>query len=178
MEIISTEFENLFIMDYGSYKDNRGEFVKTIHKQTFDQVGLESVFTESFYSVSSKNVIRGMHYQNPPEDHAKLVYVLTGAIIDVILDIRKNSKTYGKYLSVELSENNRKGIYIGKGFAHGFLALEDNTTVEYHTTTSQHKESEAGIRYDSFGFDWNVVNPVMSDRDLAFQKFSETTSLF
>ncbi|GGE55757.1 dTDP-4-dehydrorhamnose 3,5-epimerase [Pedobacter psychrotolerans] len=178
MKIVSTEFENLFIMDYSSYKDNRGEFVKTIHKQTFDEFGLESVFTESFYSVSAKDVIRGMHYQNPPEDHVKLVYVLTGAIIDVVLDIRKESITYGKYFFVELSQNNRNGIYIGKGFAHGFLALEDDTTVEYHTTTSQHKEFEAGIRYDSFGFDWKVSKPIMSDRDLAFQKFTETISLF
>lgn len=178
MKILETKFKDLFVLEYGSYHDKRGEFVKTIHKETFETNGLMALFTESFYSVSSKNVIRGMHFQNPPADHIKLVYVITGAILDVVLDIRRDSSTYGKAFSIELSEANRKGIYIGKGFAHGFLALEDKTVVEYHTSTSQSKQYEEGIRYDSFGFDWNVQAPILSERDLSFKDFSEFNNLF
>jgi dTDP-4-dehydrorhamnose 3,5-epimerase len=178
MEIKDTAFEDLYIMEYTSFLDQRGEFVKTIHKETFLSKGLVYIFNESFYSVSNKNVIRGMHFQVPPEDHAKLVYVVTGSIIDVVLDIRNDSPSFGEFFSIELSTKNRKGLYIGKGFAHGFLALEDNTTVEYHTTTSQNRECEAGIKFDSFGYDWNVKEPILSVRDLAFQNFSNIESPF
>ena len=178
MEIKDTAFEDLYIMEYNSFLDQRGEFVKTIHKETFLSKGLDYIFNESFYSVSNKNVIRGMHFQVPPEDHAKLVYVVTGSIIDVVLDIRNDSPSFGEFFSIELSTKNRKGLYIGKGFAHGFLALEDNTTVEYHTTTSQNRECEAGIKFDSFGYDWNVKEPILSVRDLAFQNFSNIESPF
>lgn len=178
MEIKDTTFQDLYIMEYNSFLDQRGEFVKTIHKETFLNEGLEYIFNESFYSVSNKNVIRGMHFQVPPEDHAKLVYVVTGSIIDVVLDIRNDSPNFGEFFSIELSAKNRKGIYIGKGFAHGFLALEDNTTVEYHTSTSQNRECEAGIKFDSFGYDWEVKEPILSIRDLAFQNFSDIESPF
>ncbi|MDQ0637087.1 dTDP-4-dehydrorhamnose 3,5-epimerase [Pedobacter sp. W3I1] len=178
MEILDTPFQDLYIMEYNSFLDNRGEFVKTIHKETFLEKNLNYVFTESFYSISNKNVIRGMHFQVPPEDHSKLVYVVTGSIIDVILDIRTSSETYGEFFFLELSAKNRKGIYIGKGFAHGFLSLENGTTVEYHTSTSQNRECEAGIRFDSFGYDWEVKKPILSNRDLEFKIFSEIQSPF
>lgn len=165
-------------MDYGSFVDNRGEFVKTIHEESFLEKGLDCDFKESFYSVSKRNVIRGMHYQLPPSDHDKLVYVLTGAIIDVVLDIRNDSPTFGKFFSIELSAENRKGIYIGKGFAHGFLSLYDNTTVEYHTTTPQDRACEAGIKFDSFGYDWQTTSPIISQRDQDFQLFKDLTSPF
>ena len=178
MKIVKTEFHDLFVIEYASYKDNRGEFVKTIHEKTFAEHGLEWKFTESFYSVSDQHVIRGMHYQKPPADHAKLVYVITGAIIDVVLDIRQSSPTFGQAFSVELSAENRKGIYIGKGFAHGFLALQKGTTVEYHTTTSQDKEAEGGIKYDSFGFNWGIDKPILSIRDAAFEGFTSSKQYF
>jgi len=177
MNIIKTSIEDIFILELFSFKDDRGEFVKTIHKETFEKYNLEYIFTESFYSVSKKNVIRGMHFQTPPMDHAKLVYVVSGKILDVVVDLRKGS-TFGKHYSVELSDENRKGVYIGKGFAHGFLALEDNTVVEYHTTSSQSKQHEAGILWDSFGFDWGVSNPVLSLRDQNFNSFDLETKYF
>lgn len=172
MKILKTGFKDLYIMDYHSFSDNRGEFVKTIHQDIFEQAGLEYKFTESFYSVSKREVLRGMHFQLPPYDHAKLVYVITGCILDVVVDLRLESATYGQYFTIELSGMNRKGIYIGKGFAHGFLALQNNSVVEYHTTTSQNKEYEGGIKYDSFGFEWPVSNPVLSDRDNNFVEFN------
>lgn len=178
MEIANTDFNDLYLMDYASYHDDRGEFVKTIHAETFIKSNLEYNFTESFFSVSKKNVIRGMHFQLPPADHTKLVYVVTGSIIDVVLDIRKESATYGQVFSIELSSENRKGIYIGKGFAHGFLSLEDNTTVEYHTSTSQDRALEQGIKYDSFGYNWNLEDPVISVRDAGFKPFSEIVNPF
>lgn len=170
MNILNTGFNDLFVLELLSFNDNRGKFVKTIHKETFENHNLAYNFTESFYSVSKKNVIRGMHFQLPPADHAKLVYVITGKILDVVLDLR-NGSSFGKYYSIELSDENRKAIYIGKGFAHGFLALEENSIVEYHTTTSQSKEHEAGILWSSFGFDWGINNPVISLRDQSFSRF-------
>lgn len=178
MKIISTDFRDLLVMEYNSFQDQRGEFVKTIHADTFKEHNLIYQYDESFYSVSNKDVIRGMHYQLPPDDHVKLVYVVTGTIVDVVLDLRIESATFGKFFSIELSSKNRKGIYIGKGFAHGFLSLEENTTVEYHTSTAQSRESEAGIRFDSFGYDWEVKDPIISSRDLEFKPFAEIVSPF
>jgi dTDP-4-dehydrorhamnose 3,5-epimerase len=171
MIISETIFKDLFLLEYTSFKDNRGEFVKTIHKETFDTNNMEWNFTESFFSVSDRNVLRGMHFQRSPSEHSKLVYVLSGRILDVILDLRFDSDTYGKHFAVELSQQNRKGIYIGKGFAHGFLALEDNSIVEYHTSTSQDKVAEGGIRWDTFGFQWPVEYPIISARDSEFLPF-------
>lgn len=173
MKLHNTDFNDLFVLDLPSFMDHRGEFVKTIHKETYEKIGLEHNFTESFYSVSKKNVIRGMHFQVPPQDHVKLVYVVSGKILDVILDLRKAQPTYGSFFTVELSAQNRKGAYIGKGFAHGFLALEENTIVEYHTTTSQSKDCEQGILYHSFGYTWPVQSPIVSVRDQSFVSFSE-----
>lgn len=178
MNLLQTGFENLFVLEQFSFKDNRGEFVKTIHAETFVKEGLEYAFTESFYSISKKNVLRGMHFQVPPEDHVKLVYVLSGKIIDVVVDLRKEQPTFGNYFTVELSEQNRKAVYIGKGFAHGFLALEENSIVEYHTTTSQSKECEGGILWNSFGFQWPVENPILSERDKQFANLSDFISPF
>lgn len=178
MNLIDTGFEDLYIIAYNAFNDYRGEFVKTIHKQTFQSYGLESEFTESFYSSSKLNVIRGMHFQYQPQDHEKLVYVVTGKILDVVLDLRKSSKTYGKCFSVELGAENHKAIYIGKGFAHGFLTLEENSIVEYHTTTSQSREHEGGIKWDTIGFDWPIKNPIISERDQNFIKFNDYVSQF
>jgi dTDP-4-dehydrorhamnose 3,5-epimerase/CDP-3, 6-dideoxy-D-glycero-D-glycero-4-hexulose-5-epimerase len=119
-----------------------------------------------------------MHFQNPPHDHVKLVYVIAGSIIDVLIDLRSTSATFGQYLAVELSDKNRRGIYIDRGFAHGFLALENNTIVEYHTSTSQNKESEGGVLYNSFGFDWPVVNAIVSNRDLKHTPVSQFKTPF
>jgi dTDP-4-dehydrorhamnose 3,5-epimerase len=178
MKIISTEFEDLFVLEYNIFKDNRGEFVKTIHMPTFESYNLDYKFCESFFSISKKNVFRGMHFQLPPYEHTKLVYVVKGAIIDVVLDLRSNSKHFGKYYSVELSAYNRKGLYVGKGFAHGFLSLEDDTIVEYHTSTIQSKEGERGIKWDSFGYELPINSPIVSQRDESFSSFDDKIKYF
>jgi len=178
MKIEHTNFDDLYTINYKSFTDSRGEFVKTIHEETFAEAGVDWKFTESFYSLSHKNVIRGMHFQFPPHSHDKLVYVVTGKIIDVVLDIRNNSNTFGKCFAVEISAEKRNAIYIGKGFAHGFLSLEDNTIVEYHTTTSQNRDAEGGIKWDSFNFDWGVTDPILSERDSSFKGFDLANPYF
>ena len=171
MNILETRFDSVFVLEYLSFKDNRGEFVKTIHEERFKEFGLDPYFAESYYSISAKDVLRGMHFQVPPFDHNKLVYVVKGSILDVVLDLRQRSCTFGEYFAIELNERNRRGLYIGKGFAHGFLSLEDNTIVEYHTSTIQSKEHEDGVHFNSFGFEWPVNCPIISNRDERFEFF-------
>jgi dTDP-4-dehydrorhamnose 3,5-epimerase len=178
MEIISTDFNDLYVLQFDVFTDNRGEFVKTIHKDTFIASNLNYQFQESFFSISHKNVFRGMHYQLPPNDHVKLVTVIKGRIIDVALDLRSNSPQFGRYFTIELSESNRKGLYLGSGFAHGFLSLENDTIVEYHTSTVQNKDSEAGVRWDSFGLTLSTNQPIISNRDESFLPFDSELKYF
>lgn len=175
---INTEFEGLKIIETNNFQDERGLFHKYFSKDDFSSLGLDTDFKESYYSINKKNVIRGMHFQIPPADHTKLVYVISGKIIDVCLDIRKNSKTYGKCFSVELSGAVAKCIYIPKGFAHGFVSLEDNTCVHYMQTSCYNKECDKGICYDSFGYSWNITNPIVSGRDLTHPKLNDFQSPF
>lgn len=170
MNIIKTNLDGVFEIENNIFEDQRGSFVKTLHADTFTDNGLDADFKESFYSVSKKNVLRGMHYQLPPYDHSKLVYVISGKILDVVVDIREGSETFGKYYSTELSCLNGKSLYIGKGFAHGFLTLSESATVVYMTTTVHNPESDTGVRWDGFGYEWPVSSPIISSRDKGFKK--------
>ena len=158
-------------------KDNRGVFVKTFHEDQFVSLGFNGKFTESYYSQSVQNVIRGMHFQLPPNEHEKLVYVTEGKILDVILDLRKSSLTFGKYLSIELHEFG-SSLFIPKGCAHGFLTLSNTATVVYNVTSIYNTKSDTGILWNSFGFDWGINNPILSDRDQSFFSFAEINSPF
>ena len=178
MKIETTTIEGIYLIRPVIMNDDRGKFVKIFHEPIFKDFGLDTNFVESYYSLSNKNVIRGMHFQIPPEDHAKLVYVPAGSIIDVILDIRKKSKTFGKFETFELSEKNGNCVYIPKGCAHGFLSLENNTIVTYLQTTIYNNECDKGIKYDSFGFDWNCNKPILSNRDQKFPEFKYFKSPF
>ena len=169
MNITQTNLEGVFEIQNRKFEDQRGLFVKTLHEDVFKEAGLETDFKESFYSVSKEGVLRGMHFQLPPHDHAKLVYVTEGLILDVAVDIRKDSKTFGQYFATELSSENSNSLYMSKGFAHGFLTLSDSATVVYMTTTVHDPEHDAGLRWDSFGFDWNIKEPIISDRDNNFK---------
>lgn len=173
MEIIKTEIEGVFIIKNKIFQDERGKFIKIYPKEEFKKMGLSTEFEESYFSVSNKNVIRGMHFQLPPFDHEKLVYVSKGKVLDVILDLRKNSKTLGKAISIELSEENGYSVYIPKGLAHGFKSLEDGTIMTYNVTTVYNQQSDYGIRWNSFSFDWELEEPVMSERDKNFEGLEE-----
>ena len=169
MKIIETPLPGIFELENNIFSDERGLFVKTFHRDFFEKNNLESDFKESFYSTSNKNVLRGMHYQKDPHGHAKLVYVTSGTILDVVLDIRKESDTFGHFYSTELSEKNRRSLYISNGFAHGFYTTSESATVVYQTTTVHNEKSDSGVLWNSFGFDWkNVKNPIMSMRDSSF----------
>jgi len=169
MIIKSTRLDGIFEIENKKLSDDRGVFIKTFHTDIFKEHNLQTDFKESFYSVSKKNVLRGMHFQLPPHDHAKLVYVVDGEILDVVVDVRKESSTFGQFYSTNLSSDNAKSLYIAKGFAHGFLTLSESATVIYSISTVYAPDFDEGIRWDSFGFDWEVDAPVMSTRDVDFQ---------
>ena len=165
-------------MEPDVYRDERGNFVKIFHRDTFTKHGKDSFFEESFYSTSKKGVLRGMHFQIPPKHHSKIVYNSHGASLNVILDLRKGSPTYGEHVSVKLSALDHKMIYIPAGFAHGFLALKDGTRTVYLQSTMHSPEHDRGIRADSFGMKWKVKKPIMSKRDASFPKFADFDSPF
>jgi dTDP-4-dehydrorhamnose 3,5-epimerase len=173
MKIERTEIEGVFIIDNFNAADDRGLFVKSFNKNTFKENNLDFEIRESYYSISNKNVIRGMHFQLPPYDHEKLVYVPKGSIIDVIVDLRKESKTFKQFISVELSDKNKKSIYMPKGFAHGFKSLEDDTITVYNVATEYNQKADMGVRFDSFGFNWHCEKMIISNRDVNFDTFSD-----
>lgn len=173
MKIEKTELEGVFIINNFSATDNRGGFVKTFNKEMFSNNSIDFEIRESYFSISKKDVIRGMHFQIPPHDHEKLVYVPKGKILDVIVDLRKNSSTYKKVITVELSSENKKSIFISKGLAHGFKSLEDNTITVYNVTTEYNSDCDKGIHFNSFGFDWEIREPIISERDSNFDSIND-----
>lgn len=178
MEIENTFIEGLKLIHLKGFKDLRGSFTKIYNYDFFKENGLETNFKESYYSISHKNVIRGMHFQIPPAEHTKLVYVNQGSILDVILDIRKNSSTYGKFLTLKIDSTNPILVCIPAGCAHGFLSLENNTIVSYLQSTVYNNACDKGINYNSFGMDWKVESPVISERDLSFVNLIDFNSPF
>lgn len=174
MEIENTYIEGLKLIHLKEFKDVRGGFIKVFNEEFFKANSLKTDFKESYYSISHKDVIRGMHFQIPPAGHTKLVYVNQGSIKDVILDIRKESATYGQFLKVTIDCNKPSLVYIPEGCAHGFMSLEDNTMVTYLQTSIYNQVCDKGIKYNSFGVEWGVKNPIMSTRDLSFPDFANT----
>ncbi len=172
ISIVETPIQGLRILEILSYNDSRGSFTKVFNSDAFLEAGLATNFVESYYSVSARNVIRGMHFQIPPGGHTKLVHVNSGKITDVVLDIRRGSKTFGEYFKIEISSQDNLLIYIPEGCAHGFLSMRDDTMVTYMQTSVYSSELDQGIKYDSFGFNWGIDQPIVSERDLEFQKFS------
>jgi dTDP-4-dehydrorhamnose 3,5-epimerase len=177
MNFEPTLLEGVYIIHNFIAKDERGLFVKTFNKNAFKELNLDFEIKESYYSISNKNVIRGMHFQLPPYDHEKLVYVPKGSILDVIVDLRKKSKTYKKHISINLSEENKKSIFIPKGLAHGFKSMKQGTITVYNVASEYNADFDNGIKFDSFGFNWASEDIVMSNRDKEFQRldsFCET----
>lgn len=178
MNISPTTIPGVYVVAAKPLFDERGVFVKVLHAETFAHANLRSDFVESYYSVSKKDVVRGMHFQSPPHDHVKLVYVTRGKIMDVILDIRKGSPTYGQHVALELSEENRNMAYVPIGCAHGFRALQDDSCVTYLQTSAYAPTSDFGVRADSFGCSWGVAEPIQSARDKAFPALAELNTPF
>jgi len=173
----TTGLKDVFVIDNFHSEDTRGTFVKTYNSDKLEEAGFGGTFKESYYSRSHRNVIRGMHFQIPPHDHEKLVYVTEGVIMDVVLDLRRNSNTYGRSISLKLTEFGRS-VFIPKGCAHGFLTLSDTATVVYMVSSVYNQSSDNGILWNSFEFDWQVTSPVLSERDRSFQAFTHFESPF
>lgn len=160
------------------HSDLRGCFIKTYSEVDFSSSKINIDIREIFYSLSKKNVIRGMHFQLPPFEQAKLVSVVKGRINDVLLDLRIDSETFGKHTDIELRENDGNVLYIPPGVAHGFVSREEESVVLYAVDFRYTSDKESGIRYDSFGYDWKVDNPILSIRDLHFKRFDQFESSF
>ncbi|CAN5737944.1 dTDP-4-dehydrorhamnose 3,5-epimerase family protein [soil metagenome] len=158
-------------------EDARGSFVKTFAHSALSPAFREFEMREEFYSTSAKDVIRGMHFQLPPHDHAKLVYCPVGAVLDVLLDLRAGPG-YGALASTVLSAEVPSLLLIPRGVAHGFRSLEEGSLMVYKTSTEHERSHDVGIRWDSFGFDWGLATPILSARDAAHPSFASFTSPF
>jgi dTDP-4-dehydrorhamnose 3,5-epimerase len=180
MQIIPTEFEGLYIIQPKCFEDERGYFFESYNQNEFKKNGLNLNFVQDNQSLSQKGVLRGLHFQNPPFAQGKLVRVIKGAVLDVVLDIRKKSKTFGKHFSIELNEHNKTMIYIPEGFAHGFSTLEDNTIFFYKCTNFYNKVSEECILWSdpALNINWNISNPIVSEKDSRAKPLSEINILF
>lgn len=167
---IKTKIEDLYIIETKIYKDNRGHFMETYNYNAFAEAGLDMTFVQDNESASTKGVLRGLHFQKT-YPQGKLVRVLEGEVYDVAVDIRKGSKTYGEWVGIVLTAENKKQFYIPEGFAHGFLVISDKATFAYKCTDFYHPEDEGGIKYDSdqLNIDWDqfgLENIIISDKDM------------
>lgn len=174
-------FEGLQIIQPTVFKDDRGYFFESFNeKRFFEQSGICPKFVQDNQSFSCKNVLRGLHFQMPPFAQAKLVRVVRGAVLDIVVDLRKDSKSFGKSVSLELNDRNHLALYIPEGFAHGFVTIEDNTLFIYKCTEYYNKESERTILWNDseLDIDWNCSNPILSEKDKKGILFSQFNSPF
>ena len=181
MKINITNIQGVYLIKPKIFKDDRGVFFESFNKEIFDnKVDSKINFVQDNQSLSSKGVLRGLHFQNPPHAQAKLVSVVKGSVIDVVVDLRKESKTYGNYILEELSEYNNHQLFVPKGMAHGFLTLEDNTIFSYKCSDFYHKESEDSVLWNdtTLNIKWPNSNPILSEKDENAKKFSSFVSPF
>lgn len=178
MKVHETEIQGCLKVDLPIFEDDRGSFLKTFSFSSFKSFGLTTKCTEEYLTRSRRNVVRGMHFQTPPHEHEKVVYCLDGAITDVVLDIRKKSQSYGKYVVFEISSEKPCAVVIPAGCAHGFLTISTQATVLYRVSSEHSKENDIGISWDSFGYTWNVNQPILSGRDKQHRAFKDFESPF
>ena len=154
---IETGIKDLFVVEPQIFEDSRGFFLESYNYNDFKEIGIENIFVQDNHSKSLKGVLRGLHFQKGEYSQAKLVRVLKGAVLDIAVDLRKNSETFGRYFSIELSEKNKKMFFIPRNFAHGFLTLEDNTEFFYKCDNFYNPQSEAGIIWNDsdLNIEWN-----------------------
>jgi dTDP-4-dehydrorhamnose 3,5-epimerase len=179
MDVQTTDIPGVKVIVPRIFQDERGTFIKTFHEPAFADHGLATHFAEQYYSVSGRNVIRGMHFQTPPHDHAKLVYCAAGRVLDVIVDLRVGSPMFQKAIGVPLDAVGGHMVHIPRGCAHGFAALTDGAAMFYNVATPYAADHDAGIRWDSVGFDWPVDGVVVvSKRDMSFPAMRDFRSPF
>ena len=178
LNVNKTEIEGAILIENYNFHDSRGNFLKTFDKDSMEKYINDSLFfNEIYYSISKKNVIRGMHFQLPPFDHDKLVSCVFGEVLDVIIDLRKASPSY-LVVSEQILNPEGASILIPKGCAHGFASLIENSILSYNVTTPYSKEYDFGLLWNSIGYKWNINNPIISNRDKSFPKLSEFKTPF
>ena len=167
MELIPIAIPEIVIIKPDVFGDDRGYFFESYHEEKFAAHGILGPFVQDNESQSQKNVLRGLHYQVEPYAQGKLVRVICGAVLDIAVDLRRNSPTFGKWVSMKLTAENKWICWIPKGFAHGFVTLEDNTVFTYKCTDFYNKASEASVRWNDpeLNIDWGIENPLLSDKD-------------
>lgn len=181
MKFIKTTLRDAILIEPQVFCDNRGFFLESHSKKIFEENGIRADFIQDNHSLSvERGVLRGLHFQRPPFTQAKLVRVTKGKVFDVIVDLRKNSETYGKWEGFELSSENFQMLFIPKGFAHGFITLEKNTEFQYKCDEYYNKESEGGIAWSDpdLNIDWGFEKPILSDKDKILPGFKDFESPF
>lgn len=184
MNIVETPIKDLIVLEPKIWKDTRGYFYESFSTKVFDQAGINAVFVQDNQSFSQKGILRGLHAQANPYAQGKLVRVIQGKVVDIAVDIRKNSLTYGQHFAVELSGENHKQLWVPPGFLHGFLTLEDNTIFCYKVTNFYDKDSEIGVMYNdpTLNINWSDYLPadqfLLSDKDLILQQFKSIITPF
>ena len=177
MNVIKTELEGLLIIEPRIFEDKRGYFFESYQKERYIKSGIPCTFVQDNESRSEKGVVRGLHYQEEPYAQSKLVRVIYGEVLDVAVDIRKNSKTYGKWFSLKLSAENKKQLFIPHGFAHGFSVLSDQAVLTYKCDNYYNWEAERGIIYNdpTLNIDWKVPEEemIISEKDKIFMTLKE-----
>lgn len=169
MKFIETEIKDCYIIEPVVHGDKRGYFFEAYKENAFKEAGIDLDFIQDNQASSSKGVLRGLHLQKEPYAQTKLIRALVGTILDVAVDLRKGSETFGKYVAVELSEDNKRQLLVPKGFGHGYIVLSDHAEVIYKVDNIYHQESERGFRFDDpdVGVDWGVdlKDVILSEKD-------------
>jgi len=181
MNIIKTEIEDVLIIEPKVFGDHRGWFTETYSKEKFKEFGIDIDFVQDNQSFSAqKGTLRGLHFQLNPKAQTKLIRCTKGKILDVAVDIRKESPTYKKWVAVELTEENKKQLLVPKGFAHGFITLTDDVEVQYKVDENYSPENDRSIRFDDpeINVDWGIDNPILSEKDLNAPMLSESDANF
>jgi dTDP-4-dehydrorhamnose 3,5-epimerase len=182
MNIEKTFIKDLVVLIPAVFEDERGYFFEAYNKSKLEDLGVQIDFVQDNQSFSKKGTLRGLHYQNPPFAQSKLVRVLEGEIMDVVVDLRKDSPTFGKHFEIVLSSENKKQLLVPQGFAHGFSVLSETAVVLYKCDQYYNKESEGGIRYDdvTLNIDWgmDLAAAIVSEKDVLLPDFSNCNSQF
>lgn len=175
MNYLATNLNGLFLIEPKVFGDHRGYFFESFRQDLFDKLGTDLQFVQDNQSKSAKNILRGLHFQKAPKTQGKLVQVIKGAVLDIVVDIRKESSTFGQHFSVELNEENKKLLWIPPGFAHGFLTLEDETIFSYKCTEYYAPELEGSIRWndETLNIQWDIDDPILSEKDKNAPLFRE-----
>ncbi len=180
MVIKEVQIKGLIVVQPDVFCDPRGYFFESYNKEKFKKYGIIEDFVQDNQSMSAKGILRGLHFQNPPFAQGKLLSVIKGSVLDVVVDIRKASPTYGKHFSIVLSGENKTIFWVPAGFAHGFLSLEDDTIFSYKCTQTYNKESEGSIRWNDpdINIDWSINQPLVSEKDQIAPLFKDLISKF